>query len=468
MQDNLTDDRTGQRIGGLIPTAARWCAVGGEGMSDVLSSARGVFLVSLQRREEPDVIMNVNCTNETEHVVHTGKAGSAIFLSSFTSLSNAAVIAIVGLRIGKNNNVPLILVLALACTDLGTAFFDFIPATITYFVGFCKNGGQPMCFFHGFVHTFLLTTSHCIVVLMALERFLVTNRKASLVLLACCGYAVLFAVLPLLGFNRVVAHFGAICFYDWYDRSTLGSVYIYWYCIQGFLLIATLVFCNMVVVRELRRMQKRMPNAAGAAPDPSLTKHREFTAYMVVASVIFTVCMTPLTLRVPELPASGPNSRVFERRVLLFRVSAPMKGVKPWFTIRTLCNHLGVLPSPNMDYLSMRMHIINSVINPHLFWMFRASARQRIWELIKRIACCCRSSEGEHMQLFNLSSSGGTASEQNRNNSASADPSKNNSASADPSKTNSASADPSKTNSASADDKARVYKPESDDGPQTA
>ncbi|XP_019642145.1 PREDICTED: prostaglandin E2 receptor EP4 subtype-like [Branchiostoma belcheri] len=371
--------------------------------------------------------MNVNCTNETEHVVHPGKAGSAIFLSSFTSLSNAAVIAIVGLRIGKNNNVPLILVLALACTDLGTAFFDFIPATITYFVGFCKNGGQPMCFFHGFVHTFLLTTSHCIVVLMALERFvalcypfrynkLVTNRKASLVLLGCCVYAVIFAVLPLLGFNRVVAHFGAICFYDWYDRSTLGSIYIYWYCIQGFLLIATLVFCNMVVVRELRRMQKRMPNAAGAAPDPSLTKHREFTAYMVVASVIFTVCMTPLT-------------------------------------IRTLCNHLGVLPSPNMDYLSVRMHIINSVINPHLFWMFRASARQRIWELIKRIGCCCRPGEGEHMQLFNLSSSGGTASEQNRNNSASADPT---------------SADPSKTNSASADDKARVYKPESDDGPQTA
>ncbi|XP_078658244.1 prostacyclin receptor-like [Branchiostoma floridae x Branchiostoma belcheri] len=431
MQDNLTGERTGQRIGGLVPTAGQGCAVGGEGTCDVLSSARGVFLVSLQRHEEPDVIMNVNCTNETEHVVHTGKAGSAIFLSSFTSLSNAAVIAIVGLRIGKNNNVPLILVLALACTDLGTAFFDFIPATITYFVGFCKNGGQPMCFFHGFVHTFLLTTSHCIVVLMALERFvalcypfrynkLVTNRKASLVLLACCGYAVIFAVLPLLGFNRVVAHFGAICFYDWYDRSTLGSIYIYWYCIQGFLLIATLVFCNMVVVRELRRMQKRMPNAAGAAPDPSLTKHREFTAYMVVASVIFTVCMTPLT-------------------------------------IRTLCNHLGVLPSPNMDYLSVRMHIINSVINPHLFWMFRASARQRIWELIKRITCCCRSSEGEHMQLFNLSSSGGTASEQNRNNSASADPSK----------TNAASADANKINAASSDAKARVYKPESDDGPQT-
>ncbi|XP_035698680.1 prostaglandin E2 receptor EP4 subtype-like [Branchiostoma floridae] len=371
--------------------------------------------------------MNVNCTNETEHVVHPGKAGSAIFLSSFTSLSNAAVIAIIGLRIGKNNNVPLILVLALACTDIGTALFDFIPATITYFVGFCKNGGQPMCFFHGFVHTFLLTTSHCIVVLMALERFvalcypfkytnIVTNRNVSLVLLGCCVYAVIFAVLPLLGFNRVVAHFGAICFYDWYDRSTLGSVYIYWYCIQGFLLIATLVFCNMVVVRELRKMQQRMPNAAGAAKDPALTKHREFTAYMVVASIIFTVCMTPLT-------------------------------------IRTLCNHLGLLQNPNMDYLSMRMHITNSVINPHLFWMFRASARQRIWELIKRIACCCRPSEVENMRLFNLSSSAGSASEPNKTNSASAG----------------TASEHNKTTSAPADDnKAQVYKPESDDGPQTA
>ncbi|CAH1243924.1 PTGIR [Branchiostoma lanceolatum] len=377
--------------------------------------------------------MNVNCTNETEHVVHPGKAGSAIFLSSFTSLSNAAVIAIIGTRIGKNNNVPLILVLALACTDVGTALFDFLPATIAYFVGFCKTGGRPMCFFHGFAHTFLLTSSHCIVVLMALERFvalcypfkynkIVTNKNVTLVLLGCCVYAIIFAMLPLLGFNRVVAHFGAACFYDWYDRSTLGSIYIYWYCIQGLLLIATLVFCNMVVVRELRKMQKRMPNAAGAAKDPSLTKHREFTAYMVVASIIFTVCMTPLT-------------------------------------IRTLCNHLGVLQSPKMDYLTVRMNITNSVINPHLFWMFRASARQRIWELIKRIACCCRRSEGEKMQLFNLSSSVGSASRPNNTNSASANKARVYKLECD---------GPNNTNSASADtNKASVYQPESE-GPQTA
>ncbi|CAH1247614.1 prostacyclin receptor-like [Branchiostoma lanceolatum] len=303
------------------------------------------------------------CDNWTwatnNHVINWAKAGTALVFFTGMVIPNAVLITVLVrglLRGGKS--IPRLFVLAIACTDLSAGCFATGHATFEHLFGNCAAGGFTGCKYRAFMTYLFFIASQLCVVCSALERMLalklpfkyhllVNFKSAFIVLAGVVGYALLFTTIPFMGVVEIKQKFSISCQYDWHDQRPLAQAYTYLTVIQGFFLIAVLVFSNLAVLQELYRMRRRTADLMPSGKKEEMKKEREFAILMIVTSMFFLICLTP-------------------------------------YLVRTVMNQQGMDMDKDKDFVAKRLYIANSMINPHLYWAFRASSRARLWRFIKK------------------------------------------------------------------------------------
>ncbi|XP_078665410.1 prostaglandin E2 receptor EP4 subtype-like [Branchiostoma floridae x Branchiostoma belcheri] len=293
------------------------------------------------------------------HTINWAKAGTALMFFFGMLIPNSVLITVLvrGLVKGEKS-IPRLFVLAIACTDLAACCFATGHATFEHLFGHCAAGAFTGCKYRAFVTYLFYIASQLCVVCSALERMLalklpfkyhlwVSYKSVFIVLSIVVGYSLLFTTIPFMGVVEIKQKFSISCQYDWHDQRPLAQGYAYFSVIQGFFLIAVLVFSNLAVLQELYRMRRRTADLMPSGKKEEMKKEREFAILMIVTSIAFLICLTP-------------------------------------YLVRTVMNQQGMDMDKDKDFVAKRLYIANSMINPHLYWAFRASSRARLWRFIKK------------------------------------------------------------------------------------
>ncbi|KAK0069379.1 prostaglandin E2 receptor EP4 subtype [Biomphalaria pfeifferi] len=209
------------------------------------------------------------------------------------------------------------LVKALAIMDL----FGIVassPVTMVVYAqgGVLKTGGMPLCDYFSFILVMAGNATVFIVLVMGIERFLVTkfpfqysklvtpftvNMSIAVVWLS----SVLIAILPIVGMGRNVERYpNTWCFFD--DRGTDvgGQMLSYFYAIIGLLSIAITIVLNLIVIQHLWRMRRSRLSTSIKLKDssPEATRKRfhyrldsetRMVIFLMAIIVVFTVCYAP-------------------------------------------------------------------------------------------------------------------------------------------------------------------------------
>ncbi|XP_055886934.1 prostaglandin E2 receptor EP4 subtype-like isoform X2 [Biomphalaria glabrata] len=214
------------------------------------------------------------------------------------------------------------LVKALAIMDL----FGIVassPVTMVVYAqgGVLKTGGMPLCDYFSFILVMAGNATVFIVLVMGIERFLVTefpfqysklvtpftvNMSIAVVWLS----SVLIAILPIVGMGRNVERYpNTWCFFD--DRGTDvgGQLLSYFYAIIGLLSIAITIVLNLIVIQHLWRMRRSRLSTSIKLKDssPEATRKRfhyrldsetRMVIFLMAIIVVFTVCYAPWMFRI--------------------------------------------------------------------------------------------------------------------------------------------------------------------------
>ena len=217
------------------------------------------------------------------------------------------------------HNIPNLLVMSLAVTDFLVGLLGY-PFSIISGVAGSWLGGVATCAFSHFTKVCFQTFSQCIVVLMAIERFLSIRcpffyEKHLTVRIILTLISVLFLYSTIIGSFVVLAQdfaqmklfipsYNLHCFAEHFRNETLKKVYIVWNLVQGFVLIVVLLFCNICVICTLKTMEKKVQLACPKSREEYLRQldmicgmHREFSRLMITINVVFIVFMMPFQVR---------------------------------------------------------------------------------------------------------------------------------------------------------------------------
>uniref|UniRef100_A0A670HS22 Prostaglandin E2 receptor EP2 subtype n=1 Tax=Podarcis muralis TaxID=64176 RepID=A0A670HS22_PODMU len=282
-----------------------------------------------------------------------------------------------------------VLVMALVLTDLlGTCLLS--PVVLAAYGrrrtlrGLSEGGG--VCLYFAFAMSFFsLATMGCLGA-MALERSLaigapylyerlLSARPVAPLLLAALpalyALAAAFCSLPLLGFGRYVQYCpGTWCFIQMHfpraggaAELSSGGAFSLLYASLLLLLILAVLLCNLSVIVNLLRMQRRgqatrratAESSDGQAPSPRCAARKQLSMFEELDHLILLAIIT-ITFAVCSLP----------------------------FTVRAFMNHF----DPGVDYKedlqAMRFLSFNSIIDP---WVF-AILRPPILRVIRSVLCC--------------------------------------------------------------------------------
>ncbi|KPP70917.1 hypothetical protein Z043_110215, partial [Scleropages formosus] len=160
------------------------------------------------------------------------------FPAVLSVLGNAAVIATAAKRLPFLKASELLTV-NLALTDIGMTV-SMYPLSIVSAFNHAWVGGDPACIYYGLMGFFFSVASIMTLTVMGVVRYLVTGtphhsgskfkkRTISAVILFIWLYAMLWAVLPVLGWGDYGPEpFGLACSVDWagYRHSLSGSTFI--------------------------------------------------------------------------------------------------------------------------------------------------------------------------------------------------------------------------------------------------
>ena len=241
--------------------------------------------------------------------------------------SNTCVIRLVSLswRRWRYHNIPNLLVLSLAVTDLVMALLGY-PARLIPYVLHREDHAKAiniLCGYCHFVFSTLLGYSQCIVVLMGIERFLsirkpffydkyCTRTMFIWSLLGLLLYSIGVVILQItLDYNGVSESYDSgwqlYCFSTEFYRGNRSHSQIILSAIeitQVMVLVVIMLTCNICVMKTLGVMERRAAVTCPRNKQEYLRQkdvisgiHREFSNLMLAISVCFVICVVPWQVR---------------------------------------------------------------------------------------------------------------------------------------------------------------------------
>ncbi len=230
-------------------------------------------------------------------------------------LGNIVAIVIVAKVLCSRQTAPNVLIILLACIDLFTIIFGFVPALLNYFNG-VSIAHAPLCNFQGFSLNFLYLMSITLVSCLSFDRFLalytpffykthsVFNcKKITAILSLFCCIAILISLLPSLGVGKHVLQYpGTFCMFQLNPTELGGKITVN--TNLAFLLscMIIVVACNSAVswksFRMLKRSRERRPSMnvekTGSGLSICSTDECQFLKLSVIVMTSFLCCWTVL------------------------------------------------------------------------------------------------------------------------------------------------------------------------------
>ncbi|XP_059160710.1 prostaglandin E2 receptor EP4 subtype-like [Physella acuta] len=236
-------------------------------------------------------------------------------------IGNVAALIVLTVKPSKDTKASAFyhLVKALAIMDL-VGIVASSPVTIVVYIhgGIINTGGMALCHYVSFVLVMAGNATLFTVLVMAVERFLVTkfpfqySRIVTPLSVNCCIAVVwllsaLIAILPIVGVGRNIDPWpGTWCFFDYRDINIGGIVLSYFYATIGLLTIATTIVLNISVIHHLFRMRSSrlsksslrgsMKPITGTnfSPDSEI----RMVIFLMAIIIVFTLCYAPLMVRI--------------------------------------------------------------------------------------------------------------------------------------------------------------------------
>lgn len=213
--------------------------------------------------------------------------GVTLLLTGLLGFVGNALVLIITYRILRyKRNIPNVLILFLAWTDLLVFPLAYPQPLIKYFIG-VYIGDYMACDFHATSISFLFMLSILLVVLMSLDRLLVLynpyyydkqmyyDKEKIKIASICFGCSVLtISLLPAFGVSRNVLHFpGTFCLFEWGSDSFEGQALVYMFMALLALAMFLVVACNLAtVLMALSLYRKRQITSSPRVGDEESSK----------------------------------------------------------------------------------------------------------------------------------------------------------------------------------------------------
>nr|XP_020657187.1 opsin-5 [Pogona vitticeps] len=233
--------------------------------------------------------------------------GAGVFLliiAFLTILGNSAILAVAVKRSSRLRS-PELLTVNLAVTDLGMAI-SMYPLAIASAWNHTWLGGDATCIYYGLMGFLFGVSSMMTLTVMAVIRFFVThssksnsnniNRRVIHISITLIWlYAVLWAILPLLGWGHYGPEpFGTSCTISWgqfYKSSNGFSFILSMFIFCTILPAMTILFCYLSIAWKLHKTYQEMQNFKRISNATKLEK--KLTLMAVLISVGFLGAWTP-------------------------------------------------------------------------------------------------------------------------------------------------------------------------------
>ncbi|OCT81357.1 opsin-5 [Xenopus laevis] len=237
-------------------------------------------------------------------LVDYGAGAFLLLVAILTVVGNFAVLA-TAVKCSSHLKAPDLLSINLAVTDLGMAI-SMYPLAIASAWNHAWLGGDASCLYYALMGFFFGVSSMMTLTAMAVIRYWMTSsfksigrtiqKKTACVLITCIWlYALLWAILPLLGWGRYGPEpFGISCTIAWGDfhNSSNGFSFI----ISMFILCtispaATIMICYSGIVWKLHKAYQEIKNQDKIPNARKLEK--KLTLMTILVSFGFLVSWTP-------------------------------------------------------------------------------------------------------------------------------------------------------------------------------
>ncbi|XP_062323926.1 opsin 8, group member b [Osmerus eperlanus] len=230
-------------------------------------------------------------------------AGIFLFIIAVLSFVGNLLVLIMAFRRSSSMKPPEMLSVNLAVTDLGAAVTMY-PLAVASAWNHHWLGSDASCVYYAFMGFFFGTASAMTLTVMAMVRFMVSlslqspkekisQRNVKLLCLWCWLYALLWALLPLLGWGKYGPEpFGLSCTLSWLEMKAQGFSFIIAIFICNLLLPSIVITgCYSVIALKLYITYKSINNINQV---PNIVKmNRRLMLIAVLISAGFIGCWTP-------------------------------------------------------------------------------------------------------------------------------------------------------------------------------
>ncbi|XP_067049641.1 trace amine-associated receptor 8-like [Acropora muricata] len=303
-------------------------------------------------------------TNGSADQTHQDNQGNVI--ASIVLLASGLVGCTVALlALGKDffegKNPPTVCIGALVWVD----FVGVFSTAVLIFNGIVKGEdwlkGFPQCSLQGFFTTAFGLSSGVVVTFMSLDRVVSLNspflyskyatprlaRGSCLLLVTLC---IALGALPFVNVGDYVLNetSRSSCHFNWFPVERAGKVFLFTMGSFGALLASVMTFSNIfvfiVVVRIKRRMSKLFPcdqNSRRHARQGAFRQEERMAKFVALAAVVFLFTWLPVTIRI-------------------------------------FCNAFRVFPSQHMDEVSTKLVIVNFILDPLMYVLFKGRFRKKL------------------------------------------------------------------------------------------
>jgi hypothetical protein len=211
-----------------------------------------------------------------------------LFSNLIGLLGNVVAMVIVAKVLHSRQTVPNVLIILLACVDLFTIMFGFVPAMLNYFSGL-NIAHAPLCNFQGFCLNFFYLLSMTLVSFLSFDRFLALYtpfyykahvafncKKFTVIFTLLCCVAMVISLLPNFGFGqRVLQYPGTFCMFHLNPTDVGGKVTLNTNLSYLLACMIIVVACNSAVswksLKMLKRSREQRPSVNAEETGSSLS-----------------------------------------------------------------------------------------------------------------------------------------------------------------------------------------------------
>ncbi|CAH3152993.1 unnamed protein product [Pocillopora meandrina] len=299
--------------------------------------------------------------------------GVTLLFTGLIGFFGNLLVLIVTYRILRHKrNIPNVLILFLAWTDLLVFPLAYPQSLIKYFFG-VYIGDYMSCDFQATAITFLFMSSIILVVVMSVDRLLALSEpfyydrhviydkekvKVASIGVGCSVLTV--SLLPAFGVSRNVLHFpGTFCLFEWNSTSFDGRALLYIFMSSLAFAMFLVVSCNLTtVIMALRLARRRQDSINKPRSDEEAANSRpldhhcssgkmeiQFAKLSGAVAITFFSCWSLFLLRVTLIQNGWP----FEELI---------------------------------DFIAVRLASLHTVVNPWLYPLTRRKYRDAFWYLL--------------------------------------------------------------------------------------